>query len=379
MRNWHNFFRFQGLWISVTKNNLLLILESIGRLSSDGILLFSVREKKLEYVNQALLQMFDISHQNFSHEPAFFLNHIPASDLEYLQAEFERLLKHGKVESVEFNVKDHQHRVRNLNASCYALENGKYIVGLFRDITADREHENYIINYGAKKNALLDMVTHNLSGPLMFSKTMIESLESMIQDKDFGNIKAQITLIKENTRHCIDVVTDFLEEEHLVSEQIHVKRSRFEVVDKVETVLERVRKSYPEFRFVITRNKEEIYINNDDVKFLQVVNNLLSNAVKWSPAKSVIEVIVREYESFITIDFHDHGVGIPKELQETIFQKKTQAMRPGLRGEKSIGMGLYIVKKLVGLMGGTVTLESEENKGTRVTLTFSRDTNGATE
>jgi two-component system, OmpR family, sensor histidine kinase VicK len=111
-------------------------------------------------------------------------------------------------------------------------------------------------------------------------------------------------------------------------------------------------------------------INSDDVKLLQTLNNLLSNAVKWSPNGSTIDTAVAEEDYQVTITVQDHGIGIPEKLQSVIFQKNTPASRPGLSGEKSIGMGLYIAKKLVELLNGKISFESKEHEGSVFTITL---------
>ncbi|MBT1698091.1 HAMP domain-containing histidine kinase [Fulvivirgaceae bacterium PWU4] len=352
----------------MTKNNLLSVLGAIGDLSNDGIFMISRRRNHLEYVNDATVRLFDISHSAFKHQPAFFINHIIQEDLDYLQTEFDRLLTEGRIENVEFMVRSHNGSIRNVSSNCYMIENGKYIVGILKDITNIREHENYIINYGAKKNTLLDMITHNLSGPLVVTMNIIGSLEGMVKTHNLEDMTAHIRLIRENVQHCTDIVEEFLQEEHLVSEHIYTKKNRFELVGKIDTVLERFRKAYPDFQFVLIKTFDALYFSTDDVKFLQVVNNLLSNAVKWSPSGSTIEIILHDEDDHCSITVRDYGVGIPNHLKSLVFQRNSPAGRPGLRGERSVGMGLYIVSKLVALMDGAISFESVENEGTSFTL-----------
>jgi two-component system sensor histidine kinase VicK len=60
----------------------------------------------------------------------------------------------------------------------------------------------------------------------------------------------------------------------------------------------------------------------------------------------------------------DTGIGIPAELQPIIFEKFTKARRPGLRGERTTGLGMSVIKTIVGLHKGHIRLESAEGKGT---------------
>jgi two-component system sensor histidine kinase VicK len=66
----------------------------------------------------------------------------------------------------------------------------------------------------------------------------------------------------------------------------------------------------------------------------------------------------------VVLKVQDNGVGIPEPLQEIIFHKFTKASRQGTGGEATTGLGLFIVKQIVSLHGGTIWLESSENRGT---------------
>jgi two-component system sensor histidine kinase VicK len=83
-----------------------------------------------------------------------------------------------------------------------------------------------------------------------------------------------------------------------------------------------------------------------------------------------VKVKLEETEDYFTLIVEDDGIGIPRHLQPLIFHKYTPAGRTGLQGEKSLGVGLSIVKTLVELMKGTIRFESEENKGTTFFVTF---------
>ena len=82
---------------------------------------------------------------------------------------------------------------------------------------------------------------------------------------------------------------------------------------------------------------------------------------------------VREEKSKVQVIVEDDGVGIPDDIKPYVFDKKTRAARPGLKGEISNGIGLYVVKQLVQQLNGTISFISKENEGTRFTLELPRD------
>jgi two-component system, OmpR family, sensor histidine kinase VicK len=337
------------------------LFKAIGSLASIGLFIYNVKQEKLEYVNPPLTEIFDISHPDFSLQIPFFTNHVIVEDKEYLKGEFEKLLQEEKAEDIEFRIKTHDGSIKNILGSAFLLQKRSIVAGFISDITKNREHETYMVDFGAKKDALLDMISHNLTGPLNLSNNLIESAEKAIEKKE--DVREHIRVIKSTVNHCIEIISDFMEEEHLTSEHIFPKKSRFDVIGKIETLLDRMKKAAPEKNYIFNREAGHLFIVTDEVKFFQIVHNLISNAAKFTPDRGEIEIVVREKGKNIFVNVKDNGIGIPERLKKDLFKKYTSSGRPGLKGERSIGMGLYIVKQLVTILGGHVGFESEENKG----------------
>jgi two-component system, OmpR family, sensor histidine kinase VicK len=346
------------------------ILKLVGALTEDGIFIYNFNEKHLEYVNHAMIRIFDISHESFHHQPDFFINHIIREDVDHLLDEFEKLKLQSAVENVEFRLKSHDQGLKTITCNAYSIDGRAYC--FLRDITKQRQNETYIVSYGAKKDALLDIISHNLAGPLNLTRSILDSLSEMVSDEN-RKLQKHIEIVKDTTSRCIDIVNDFLEEEHLVSEHISVKRTRFDAIEKINNIMEGMRNSYTKKRFVLSSNVNCLYVNNDEVKFMQIIQNLLSNAIKFSSATGRIEVIAQQMANSYSISVKDNGIGIPEHLQSVMFEKYTPAGREGLRGEKSLGMGLYIVKKLVSIMNGRLTFESKEGEGSIFIVQFLSD------
>jgi signal transduction histidine kinase len=99
-------------------------------------------------------------------------------------------------------------------------------------------------------------------------------------------------------------------------------------------------------------------------KLWRVVTNLIANAIKFSPKQSTIEVEMEETASFVRIVVSDGGIGIPTEIEDTIFDMFTQAKRKGTAGEQSFGLGLAICKQIMEAHGGKIWFERRAEKGT---------------
>ena len=246
------------------------------------------------------------------------------------------------------------------------------MVGFVKDISKPKEHEEYLINYGARKDTLLDMVSQNLSTPLNLSIFTIDLIEKAVREKKYHKLDAHLSLMRETTSESIQMIDKFLQQEHLESPKIHAKTNRFDVIGKLVIILEKLKEAHPDKQFRLKTEEKHMFINADELKFFQIAHNVLSNSVKFTKKNGVIETTVKGYAKKIDITIKDDGIGIPEELKPFVFEKQSRASRPGLNGEISNGIGLYIVKKLTTMLGGTVTFESKENKGTKFVLEFPR-------
>jgi two-component system sensor histidine kinase VicK len=113
-----------------------------------------------------------------------------------------------------------------------------------------------------------------------------------------------------------------------------------------------------------THSHPYVYAEIDSMKFLQIINNLVSNAIKFTKDEGKIHVHLEKLEKTFLITVTDNGIGIPKNLQPIIFKKYTKAGRIGIKGEESVGLGMWILNSLTEEHGGKVWFESEAKKGT---------------
>jgi len=111
----------------------------------------------------------------------------------------------------------------------------------------------------------------------------------------------------------------------------------------------------------------------DPIHVGQVINNLISNSLKFTSSGGTIRITAKPAIGSVVISVSDTGAGIPKDKQHLLFSKFTQ-LSGAQHGSVGTGLGLYIVKGVVEAHGGTVSLESEEGRGTTITVTLPMDT-----
>ncbi|MBT1710504.1 HAMP domain-containing histidine kinase [Fulvivirgaceae bacterium PWU5] len=339
-------------------------IKRIGGLSQDGVFVYKLPEGSFDYLNAAFTGIFGVTRDNVMAQSRLLLDFVMSEDRHYLQQRFADLISTGCITNTEFRIRLSSGIVKHISCDAYLLEEGEYVAGFVKDVSRMKEHENYMINYGAKKDTLLDMITHNLHGPLSLSENLIQNAQKSYQGQQYDAIHNHLRMIQDVTRECIEIVNNLLREEHLESEHIFVKKGRFDILEKIGSTLEKLVETNKDKQFRLITKLENLYINIDGVKFFQALHNLVSNSIKFTPEGGQIDIMVEELEDHFTITVKDSGIGIPDDLKAFLFQKNTGKGRIGLKGERSVGMGLPVAKKLVDLMGGELWFESVENRGT---------------
>ena len=122
-------------------------------------------------------------------------------------------------------------------------------------------------------------------------------------------------------------------------------------------------------------------IKTDPILLKEILSNLLNNAIQYTPEGGKIEVRITRTNDSIECRVQDNGLGIPKHQQDKIFEKFFRAENATIRDSNGTGLGLYLVKNLVDLLGATISFTSKENDGTTFTVvlpaTFSEPSNGS--
>jgi len=343
-------------------------IERIGELSKDGVFIYDLSASVFIYMNDACASLFNLPKDRMMTMPQLVLAMILSEDTYYLGHCFEELKQKRSTDRSEFRLQIADGSIRHMSCDAYFLET-ELIAGFVKDITLDRQHQDYIINYGAKKDTLLDMMTHNLAGPLALSQNLLRWMKEGAAANDVpSEFLVQLNMIQENTQECLDIVNDFLRQEHSESERIYVKKTRFDVLDRITQTLDKLIETNKTKRFRLITKLENLNISTDSVKFFQVIHNLVSNAIKFTPDQGEIDIVVEETPETFIVRVRDNGIGIPSGLQEVLFDKRTKAKRSGLQNQHSSGLGLSIVRNLVELLDGTVSFRTELNRGSEFSI-----------
>ncbi len=324
---------------------------------------------QFSYLNQAFKQVFELNPEVTVSNPALLFSCLHPEDQEFMQLQFEQLLAHKKTEKIEFRIITPTGEIKWLcmAALLLAAEPGEspQIGGFLEDITKRREITETALKFNAKKDATLEILSHDLASPFLNIEGLTTALEEQWQEGDL-NVAPLLKMIRESAKKGSDLIRDFVHTEFLESSQVVLNKERVDIVAKIAGLMENYQSQQTlinrEFRF--KKSDEPIYMYLDELKFMQVMNNLLSNAIKFTHENGIITVTVTDGQHKVLITVTDNGIGIPAAMQPFLFDKFTKARRPGIRGEKSTGLGMSIIKNIVEWHQGKIWFESTENVST---------------
>jgi CheY-like chemotaxis protein len=179
-----------------------------------------------------------------------------------------------------------------------------------------------------------------------------------------------IKALKFSGNHLLTLVNDVLDYNKMESGKIIFEQTQFNLGDFLDEIMRSYsfRSKAKNLNFDIKKaNDLPKEVIGDPIRLNQILSNLLSNALKFTIHGS-IQVIVKELnrtanQSKIEFLVTDTGIGIPKDKHTFIFDSFTQASSDTTRHFGGTGLGLAICKKLIELQGGTITIESEPDKG----------------
>ncbi len=203
-------------------------------------------------------------------------------------------------------------------------------------------------------------VTHELKTPLTSIKGFAETLKYVEDEKTRNKF---LDIINEESERLTRLINDILSLSAIEQTPV-ANRERINITKEMEKIASLLapRAEAKNIRLVFTQ-KENLAIRGNRDQFKQLILNLLDNALKYTE-EGTVTLALEKNEGYALITIKDTGVGIPKKHLERIFERFYRVDKSRDRVMGGTGLGLAIVKHIVLSLGGTITVESELNKGT---------------
>lgn len=207
------------------------------------------------------------------------------------------------------------------------------------------------------RTILLDAVSHHFRSPLAGILGSATSILNLPEPHDRGTRRELLLIIKEQANRLNRYVENFLSVARLESGSIDMKISEFSIEPLIYDVWEMFGEAGGARRFLHVKLDGDL-VRADPNLLTQVFGNVLENAIKYSAEGSLVDVRSRKLGDRLVIDVTDQGCGIPPASENKIFDRfyrSTGSSAPGL------GLGLYITRSLVSLLGGSVEAHNRKD------------------
>lgn len=228
-----------------------------------------------------------------------------------------------------------------------------------------------------RKNEFLAMLSHELRNPLAPIRNSLQVIDRAPTGGD--QARRAHAIIERQIGHLTRLVDDLLDVSRITRGTAILQRERLDLCDLVRRTLDDHREAFADRTIALdmTAEPREVWVNGDRTRLSQVVGNLLANAVKFTPVggKTTVTVQTEVARGEVAVRIHDTGRGIAPELLSRLFEPFTQADSSFDRKLGGLGLGLSIVKGLVEMHGGSVTVHSDGvGKGATFAITLPLDT-----
>ena len=226
-----------------------------------------------------------------------------------------------------------------------------------------------IREYEELRNVFFANLSHELRTPLNVIFSAQQMMNLIISKQACEDCKYQISkynrIVKQNCYRLIRLIGNLIDITKIDAKYFEINKRNCDIVNVVESitlsVADYIKDKNIELSFDTEIDKKVIAFDPDKVE--RIMLNLLSNAVKFTPENGQINVKIRLLEGYVAIHITDNGIGISKEMQNRVFERFIQADKSIKRSREGSGIGLSLVKSLVDLHQGRVSLKSEQGKG----------------
>ena len=229
------------------------------------------------------------------------------------------------------------------------------------------------------KTTFLNNMSHDIRTPMNAIIGFTSLAASHVDNKE--KVKEYLSKISTSSEHLLSLINDILDMSRIESGKVKINENPLhlpELLHDIRTIVQpNITSKQLDFLIDTVDVKNEDIIA-DKLRLTQILLNILSNGIKFNRTGGTISIRIRQLKSAPTgygnyqFIIRDTGIGMKPEFQEHIFESFTREETSTVSGIQGTGLGMAITKNIVDMMGGTITVKSEEGQGSEFTvnLTF---------
>ena len=355
----------------------LIILKQLATQSNQVFFLYNLTSKHLDFINQAFKEIWNTRKKEV--DVKWLIKSVHPDDQTYVEESLREFLEGKANKIIEFRIQLPKEVVKWISLTAYFTseqEQKAAIIGFAEDITGRKQRDDNSNKFNARKNAVLEILSHDVKGTMAMIQAMNEQIKQEVKKLHNPDLDEYTRIINQLCQNNLKTIHALLNSELIESAEVELIRKRLDMVVTIKQVFNEYQQSNKllDRKFILDTESDSIYAEVDENLFTQVFNNLIGNALKFTRDEDSITVSIKETANQVQACVRDTGIGIPEKLQASLFDRFTKAKRSGLKGEQPTGLGLSIVKRIIELHGGKIWVESEEHKGTAFYFHFPKMT-----
>jgi len=383
--------------IESNKAALIQTLEAI----PVGICVLDAHTVKPTYINQKAQKIFGCRlDKNLSAEDIAKIYQFYVAGTSQMYS-YEKLpmvcALHGEtthVDDIEIHQDDQKIPIESWGTPIYD-NNGKVIYSLtaFQDISErqqaeaakirlvqEREAKNVALRYSKEieaknvdlvklnqdKNEFLGIAAHDLKNPLSAIKGYAEEIMDCFNEMSKEEVLELAKLIQSGSHHMFDLITNLLDVNAIESGKVNISLTSIDLLPMAKQLIKnyKLRATAKNITLYFQPSSESEYIAKVDKNLIkQILDNLISNAIKYSPHGKNVYIRITQSDKSVRCEIQDEGPGLTDSDKQHLFCKFSRLTAQPTGKEHSTGLGLFIVKKLVESMDGSVWCESFFRQG----------------
>ena len=251
-------------------------------------------------------------------------------------------------------------------------------VKILRDLTERKKSEDAIKKYvkeledlNTHKENVLAIVSHDLRSPLSGIIGTAEYLKKNLDRLESSKAKEMLDLLQKTAVDELNMLDNLVEWARIKYASEVFSPTKIVLFDYVEKVFESLHEM-ASLNAIKLHNeiRPDTTVFADGKMLISVFQNILSNAIKHSLPEGEISVLAKIESEMIIIQIKDCGIGMSKDVQETLFTPQMSTLSKARKDNKGAGIGLLLVKGFLERNDGEIWVESEEGKGTSFYFTL---------
>ena len=336
------------------------------------------RNDEIIYVNDSYQKFFNIKNKNDVIGKSIF-DIIDKGSYEKIKDK-DRILSNESVLKPRINtytIKDITIECEEIGVKLRDTYNDLYLF-ILRDIKYRKDYENMILKLKQKeddeklKNQFFTNISHEFKTPVNVIYSAIQMQEKYIDEGNLVGCRKYTASMRQNCFRLIKLINNILDINKIESGHYVPRKKIINIVEKVEDITKTIidYASFKGIEVIFDTVEEEIFCSCDEDSIERIVLNLISNAIKYNEYGGLLYINIEKDNNIVKIFFKDNGCGIDKDRVDTVFNRFERGDTTLYRKTEGTGIGLNLVKSMVEINDGDISIESDVGKGTTVIVEF---------